>query len=168
MAGTGRRKGREELLPYNLSCQPQIQWNVTLGGDKTKGEHLGPAGAWPRITSSKRCRIVLSLPCPANYLLPASINVFLVGKSLCGVPPWHYSAGIQVAQPGVSRGTIAHQAGERSFLCSPHWGEPPVLRICRELWGAQPCLAFWSQQGGILVAAGMGNKWRAEHHCPGM
>lgn len=55
----------------------------------------------------------------------------------------------------------------RSFLCSPHWGEPPVLRICRELWGAQPCLASWSQQRGILVAAGIGNKWRAEHHCLG-
>lgn len=25
VAGTGRRKGREELLPYNLSCQPQIE-----------------------------------------------------------------------------------------------------------------------------------------------
>ena len=35
----------------------------------------------------------------------------------------------------------------RSFLCSPHWGETPVLRICGELWGAQPCPASWSQQG---------------------
>ena len=25
VAGTGRRKGREELLPYNLSCQPQTE-----------------------------------------------------------------------------------------------------------------------------------------------
>lgn len=55
----------------------------------------------------------------------------------------------------------------RSFLCSPHWGEPPVLSICGELWGAQPCPASWSQQGGILVAAGTGNKWRVEHHCLG-
>ena len=71
---------------------------------------------------------------------------FLVGKSLRGVPPWHYSASIQVAGPRVSRGATARQAGEK-LLVLPTLGRPPVLRICGELWGAQICLASGSQQG---------------------
>lgn len=53
----------------------------------------------------------------------------------------------------------------RSFLCSPHWGDP----LCSESVGSseEHRYASGSQQGGILVAAGMGNKWRAQHHCLG-
>lgn len=124
-----------------------------------KGEHLGTADSIFRITSSKRCRIVLSLLCPANYLLPASINVFFGGKE-SPWSPWHYSASIQAAGPRVSRGATAFaRLGE---ACAPHTGEAPCAQ---NLWetlrstdmpprsqqGASWWQQAWEISGGLSI-----------------